>query len=103
MRSYKVTLGLAAMSLLGAGLSACSSSESSADMGKAADLRHAADLVPATVKGVYTMSNDVSDNQIYVYARAADGTLTALNSYSTGGKGSGSALGARTPSSSTRR
>ena len=92
MRSYKVTLGLAAVSLLG--LSACSSTASSPDLGTTvADLRRQTDLVTPVPKGVYTMSNDVADNQIFVYSRAADGTLTALNSFSTGGKGSGAALG----------
>lgn len=38
---------------------------------------------------VYAMTNDALDNQIVVLHRAADGTLTASGSFSTGGTGSG--------------
>ena len=95
MRSYKVTLGLAAMSLLGGALSACSSTPTLPDMATVTDLRRQTDFATATPKGVYTMSNDVADNQIFVYARAADGTLTALSSFSTAGKGTGASLGSQ--------
>lgn len=47
----------------------------------------------AAVGGVYTISNDTAGNLVYAYARAADGTLTSLGSYSTGGKGTGADLG----------
>ncbi|MCI0445168.1 lactonase family protein [bacterium] len=42
---------------------------------------------------VYTMSNAVSGNEILVFSRAADGTLTPAGSFPTGGLGTGSGLG----------
>lgn len=92
MHSLQHTLGLTLLSVLGSGLLACGGGG-----GPAADLGHGADagthINPGAPKGVYTMSNDPSDNRIYVYSRAADGTLSALNSFSTGGKGAGAGLG----------
>jgi 6-phosphogluconolactonase len=38
---------------------------------------------------VYTMTNDATDNQVVIFNRADDGTLTRAASISTGGKGSG--------------
>lgn len=70
------------MPLLALGVSGCNS-----DDGIGVDM--AQSLAP---KAVYTMSNDASDNRIFAYARAADGSLTALGSYSTGGKGSANGL-----------
>ena len=42
-----------------------------------------------TAGAVYTMTNDAAGNQIVVYDRAADGTLTMMDSVPTGGTGSG--------------
>ncbi len=42
---------------------------------------------------VYTLSNQVNDNKVLHYRRAANGMLTWSASYSTGGKGTGGALG----------
>ena len=42
---------------------------------------------------VYTMTNSPVDNEILVFDRAADGTLSFADSYSTGGSGTGSGLG----------
>jgi 6-phosphogluconolactonase (cycloisomerase 2 family) len=82
--------------LLGCGLSACSDNhEGNADMAKAHDLAAPPDVAAGTPKAVYTMSNDATDNRIYVYTRAADGSLTAFANYSTGGKGAGGALGSQ--------
>jgi 6-phosphogluconolactonase len=39
--------------------------------------------------GVYTQTNDPGGNQIIAYRRAADGTLTPLGAYDTGGLGTG--------------
>src|SRR4029453_8504652 len=39
--------------------------------------------------GVYTQTNAPSGNQIIAYRRAADGTLTQLGAYDTGGRGTG--------------
>ena len=38
---------------------------------------------------VYAMTNDVTDNKINVFARGADGRLSPMGSFSTGGRGSG--------------
>ena len=42
---------------------------------------------------VYTATNSVSDNQILIFNRAADGSLAAAGSISTGGRGTGIGLG----------
>jgi 6-phosphogluconolactonase len=42
---------------------------------------------------VFTASNDPAGNNVIVFDRAADGTLTQANSFSTGGLGTGTALG----------
>ena len=39
--------------------------------------------------GVYAQTNDPAGNQIIAYRRAADGTLTQLGAYDTGGLGTG--------------
>ena len=44
-------------------------------------------------KAVYTLSNDATFNEVFVYARAADGTLTPQAAYATGGRGAGAGLG----------
>ena len=65
-----------------------------ADSGATADLGTTSDSGGGAAVGtVYTMSNDTAANLIYAYSRAADGTLTALGSYATGGKGTGADLG----------
>jgi 6-phosphogluconolactonase (cycloisomerase 2 family) len=46
-------------------------------------------------RAVYTMSNDVTDNKIFVYLRAADGALTPGGAYSTGGRGTAAGLGSQ--------
>jgi 6-phosphogluconolactonase len=53
---------------------------------------HAAGAAPAaggtqTAGAVYTMTNSASGNAIKAYARAADGALTPVGSYPTGGAG----------------
>ncbi len=42
---------------------------------------------------VYTLSNQIAGNSVLVYSRTADGTLTYVNSYPTGGTGTGGGLG----------
>jgi 6-phosphogluconolactonase len=42
---------------------------------------------------VYTLSNEAASNAVVVYARSAEGALSARASFATGGKGSGSGLG----------
>ena len=52
---------------------------------------------PAHAQGaagaVYTMDNSPNGNRVLVFARAADGTLTAAGSFETGGLGTGTGLG----------
>jgi hypothetical protein len=38
---------------------------------------------------VYTQTNDPAGNQVIAYGRAADGTLTPLGAFDTGGRGTG--------------
>lgn len=42
---------------------------------------------------VYTLSNEAGGNKVLDYRRSVDGSLTLVNSYPTGGKGSGGGLG----------
>jgi 6-phosphogluconolactonase len=42
--------------------------------------------------GVYTMSNATSGNAVIAFSRAADGSLTSLGSFATGGRGTGGAV-----------
>ncbi|HEX2570513.1 MAG TPA: beta-propeller fold lactonase family protein [Polyangia bacterium] len=116
--AFVFILGLA---LLPPALSACGNGGSSGPDGGGADLATAVDSATGTpdsatavdsatgtpdsatggdsgstgsvANAVYTISNDTTDNRVYAYTRAADGSLTALNSYSTGGRGTGSDLG----------
>ena len=48
---------------------------------------------PSAPNAVYTLSNDATSNAIFVYSRAADGTLTPDAAYPTGGRGFGAGLG----------
>jgi 6-phosphogluconolactonase (cycloisomerase 2 family) len=44
---------------------------------------------------VYTITNEASGNEVAVYDRSADGSLTFMGSYTTGGLGSGAGLGSQ--------
>ena len=44
---------------------------------------------------VYTITNDTSGNEVAVYERSADGSLAFMDSYPTGGLGSGAGLGSQ--------
>ena len=46
-------------------------------------------------RAVYTITNQVAGNAVAVFARAADGTLTAAGSFATGGTGTGAGLGSQ--------
>ncbi len=50
---------------------------------------------PSKPGAVYTLSNAVAGNAVLAYARAADGTLSPIASYPTGGAGSGGGLGSQ--------
>jgi 6-phosphogluconolactonase (cycloisomerase 2 family) len=44
---------------------------------------------------VYTITNEASGNEVAVYTRSTDGSLTFMASYPTGGKGTGAGLGSQ--------
>ena len=48
-----------------------------------------------TAGAVFTATNSASGNQVIVYRRSADGSLSSPASYSTGGNGSGAGLGSQ--------
>ncbi len=73
-----------------AALAACASPDGTAD----APLAPTLDLSSSAAVGqVYTMSNQVAGNEVLAFNRAADGSLTPLGSFSTGGTGTGGGLG----------
>ncbi len=47
----------------------------------------------SAANAVYTLSNDATSNAVYVYDRAADGSLTPHGAYATGGIGTAASLG----------
>ncbi|MCB0722791.1 MAG: beta-propeller fold lactonase family protein [Ignavibacteriae bacterium] len=59
------------------------------------DSDNAVTTILGTPDAVYTQSNQPSDNQLMMYSRAGDGTLTLTNTYSTGGTGTGMGLGSQ--------
>lgn len=50
---------------------------------------------PSKAGAVYTLSNAAAGNAVLAYARAADGTLSPIAAYPTGGAGSGGGLGSQ--------
>jgi 6-phosphogluconolactonase (cycloisomerase 2 family) len=54
-----------------------------------------ADRSAVVVGGVFTQSNDANANAVIGYARHADGSLSYLGTYPTGGKGTGAGLGSQ--------
>ena len=62
-----------------------------------ASLTSPALAAPEGVHGsVYTETNAAAGNEILVYDRAPDGSLTFAEAFATGGLGSGSGLGSQT-------
>jgi 6-phosphogluconolactonase len=55
----------------------------------------AADSGDGGRNAVYTITNDLSGNEVAVYERSADGSLSFMASYPTGGLGSGAGLGSQ--------
>jgi len=49
--------------------------------------------VPEAIGAVYTATNNAGGNQILMFDRTADGALTFVNAFATGGAGSGNGLG----------
>lgn len=80
-----ITLPLAAAALA---LAACSDATSPRKLVSTISPNAASSLDPgAVVGGVFTQTNDASRNAIVAYARHADGSLSYLGSYETGGLG----------------
>jgi len=48
-----------------------------------------------SARAVYTITNASSGNEVLVYKRSADGSLSFMAAYSTGGLGSGAGLGSQ--------
>ena len=48
-----------------------------------------------SARAVYTITNASSGNEVLVYHRSADGSLSLMEAYSTGGLGSGAGLGSQ--------
>src|SRR5215831_6852687 len=52
--------------------------------------------VQASTEGVvYTMDNATAGNNVWVFRRAANGALTSVGSFATGGTGTGAGLGSQ--------
>jgi 6-phosphogluconolactonase (cycloisomerase 2 family) len=51
--------------------------------------------LPSSGGALFTISNDASGNEVLVYRRAADGSLTLVDTVATGGLGSGGGLGSQ--------
>lgn len=51
------------------------------------------DAAPEAQGSVYTATNNITGNEVLVFDRAANGALTYVNAFSTGGNGSGDGLG----------
>ncbi len=88
---------LAALALATAALAACEPNPSVT--GPAAALQAAGDAdISAALSdpgAVYTLTNQVGGNAVAVFARGADGRLTAAGTVSTGGTGTGASLGSQ--------
>src|SRR5947199_7581769 len=94
---------LAVLALATAALAACEPNPSVTGPAAALQAARAADVSAAVSDPgvVYTLTNQVSGNAVAVFARGADGRLTAAGTVSTGGTGTGASLGS--PSAVTLR
>lgn len=77
-------IALAAATLIG--LAACSE-QTTNPVGPA--LRESHNVTSSAEGGVYTMTNGSGTNSVIAFSRAADGSLTSLGSFPTGGTGNG--------------
>ena len=76
------------------GLAACASDPASpgASAAGAPSLDRGGDGRSSQAGAVYTMTNATAGNQVLAYRRAADGTLSSLGAFATGGTGVGGAV-----------
>ncbi len=86
-----------ALAALAAGVAACSQDRAITGPAAATAARLAASAAAAdgAPGAVYTLMNLTSGNAVAIFARAADGTLTAAGTVATGGTGTGSGLGSQ--------
>src|SRR5437870_2515510 len=89
---------LAVLALATAALAACEPNPSVTGPAAALQAARAADVSAAVSDpgAVYTLTNQVGGNAVAVFARGADGRLTAAGTVSTGGTGTGASLGSPT-------
>src|SRR6266576_919990 len=88
---------LAVLALATAALAACEPNPSVTGPAAAPQAARAADVSAALSNpgAVYTLTNQVGGNAVAVFARGADGRLTAAGTVSTGGTGTGASLGSQ--------
>src|SRR2546429_4139450 len=88
---------LAVLALATAALAACEPNPSVTGPAAALQAARAADVSAAVSDpgAVYTLTNQVAGNAVAVFARGADGRLTAAGTVSTGGTGTGASLGSQ--------
>ena len=78
----RITLGVAATLVL----AACSDSPVAAPDARSPSLASTSASSPGAI---YAMTNDATNNEVAVFDRSANGTLTPAGSFATGGRGSG--------------
>src|SRR2546425_8751685 len=95
---------LAVLALATAALAACEPNPSVTGPAAALQAARVADVSAALSDpgAVYTLTNQVGGNAVAVFARGADGRLTAAGTVSTGGTGTGASLGSPRDRKSTR-
>jgi len=88
---------LAVLALATAAVAACEPNPSVTGPAAALQAARAADVSAAVSDpgAVYTLTNQVGGNAVAVFARGADGRLTAAGTVSTGGTGTGASLGSQ--------
>ncbi len=88
---------LAVLALAAAALAACEPSRSLTSPATSLQAQRDADVSAALSDpgAVYTLTNQVGGNAVAVFARGADGRLTAAGTVSTGGTGTGASLGSQ--------
>src|SRR5437660_1613223 len=88
---------LAVLALATAALAACEPNPSVTGPAAALQAARAADVSAAVsdAGAVYTLTNQVGGNAVAVFARGADGRLSAAGAVSTGGTGTGASLGSQ--------
>ena len=88
---------LAVLALAAAALAACEPNRSLTSPAAALQAARAADVSAGVSDpgAVYALTNQVGGNAVAVFARGADGRLTAAGTVSTGGTGTGASLGSQ--------